>query len=190
MVKQSNSEQYHDRQKQIRRVFSDDDHFLKGLYFVQNDVLPHIGNRAEDRNLKGYHVGYMVSQLIKAYLGHIPCDDRDHLLCKRFDMAGPLIGSLIKKLVLLIHLHSHAKFLINFCRLLASYLNRIMRLLTLKLDNKRNFDIFTIAESTSITAGLIYGFSSGNWGEKSNSSTARQGVSQVCFQYHFKFLFY
>lgn len=99
MTKQRASEQYLDRETGSRRVFTDDDYYVKGLTFVNAEVLPHIGNGEESvhNDRKAYHIGYIVNRLIQTKLGRLPCDDRDHLQNKRFDLPGPLMANLTKK---------------------------------------------------------------------------------------------
>lgn len=63
---------------------------------ICEEVLPALGTEKLHNRVKGYHIGYMVNRLIYAYLGRIPCDDRDHLKNKRFDLAGPLLATLFK----------------------------------------------------------------------------------------------
>jgi len=79
---------------------SEDNSLAKGKAFVDEQVLPHLGigsQRIKEYPAKALHLGYMVNGLISAYMGRIPCDDRDHLENKRFEMAGPLMASLLKK---------------------------------------------------------------------------------------------
>lgn len=68
-----------------------------GRRVIDGEVLPALGCEETCDRLKGHHIGYMVNRLVFAYLGRIPCDDRDHLQNKRFDLAGPLLATLFKR---------------------------------------------------------------------------------------------
>jgi DNA-directed RNA polymerase beta subunit len=87
-----------DKETGKRKYLTKEEYLIKGKDFINEYVLPHIGyGEVGDNRVKAYHVGYMVNRLVSAYVGKIPCDDRDHLENKRFDLAGPLMATLLKK---------------------------------------------------------------------------------------------
>lgn len=81
--------------RSINESVSLDEVMDHGTNLIREEVLPALGPD-EDR-IKGYHLGYMTNRLIFAYLGRIPCDDRDHLQNKRFELAGPMLATLFRR---------------------------------------------------------------------------------------------
>lgn len=89
-----------DQERSIQRIFSSDDYYIRGLNFVNEHLLPHLGTglkHEKEIEKKAIHIGHMVNRVVQAYLGLIPCDDRDHVKNKRYDLPGPLIANLLKK---------------------------------------------------------------------------------------------
>lgn len=127
---------------------------------INDRLLPHIGDSNEDTYLKSYFVGYMTHNLIQTFLGRRLQDDRDHYSNKRLDLAGPLIGNL-------------------FAMLVEKMKEDLRKNLQKKIKRKSTIDTVAscvqrvVEDSKTITSGLHYSISTGNWsanresGEKS-----------------------
>ncbi|XP_021958303.2 DNA-directed RNA polymerase II subunit RPB2 [Folsomia candida] len=143
-----------------RRIVTHEEHHLAGEIFINEKVLPHVGVESNSRIRKALHIGYMVNRLIKTQAGRIECDNRDHIQNKRYDLAGPLMSSLLKKV-----LHQRMQ----------GMLLQIIR----KIETGRNYDFFEeVGPFYTLTEGFHYAFMTGNWGIKRMPSM-RVGVAQV-----------
>lgn len=126
---------------------------------LQKDFLPHVGVEELCETRKAYFFGYMIHRLLQAALGRRELDDRDHYGNKRLDLAGPLMGNLFRQLV--DRLRKDAQ----------RYLQRQIR-------NHREIYIHAAINERTITDGLRYSISTGNWTINRGAAAARSGVSQ------------
>jgi len=69
----------------------------RALEFIDNNLLPHLGKRPEDRKKKAYFLAEMANRVLQLYLGKRPEDDKDHLSNKRLRLAGDLIAELVRQ---------------------------------------------------------------------------------------------
>lgn len=123
---------------------------------VESELFPHMGVTASVKE-KAIYMGYIINKLLATRIGMRSEDDRDNQRIKRIETAGTLCRDL-------------------FRTLFKRYTNSLSQYLTKK---KQFTDIMTvISKNNSITNGLLYSFSTGNWGVKKNSYI-RSGVSQV-----------
>jgi hypothetical protein len=106
---------------------------------------------------KALFLANMVSKLLNTHVGLRIEDDRDNYCNKRVEMAGVLC-----------------------CELFRTLFKRFVKKIKDDLEKKKQRpDILTIiSRTTSISMGLKYSFSTGNWGVQKNSYM-RTGVSQV-----------
>jgi len=122
---------------------------------LQKELLIHIGIDSESLSKKSYYIGYMVHKLISVALKRKEPDDRDHLANKRLDLVGPLMTYLFLKLFKQLKKET------------SSILKRLIK------RGHEKFDMKSIIKHTTITNGLKYALSTGNWGR------TRSGVAQV-----------
>jgi DNA-directed RNA polymerase beta subunit len=59
-------------------------------------LLPHIGLTTEDRMTKAKNISKMLRKFIRASIGELPLDDKDHYKNKRIKLAGDLLADLIR----------------------------------------------------------------------------------------------
>ncbi len=69
----------------------------RALEFIDNNFLPHLGKRPEDRKKKAYFLAEMANRVLQLYLGKRGEDDKDHLSNKRLRLAGDLIAELVRQ---------------------------------------------------------------------------------------------
>ena len=133
-----------------------------GRNALREQLLPHVGQddspRTERR--KAFFLGYMVHKLLSASLGRIKEDDRDHMMNKRMDLAGPLVASLFKQ---------------SFFQLTKTARSELKK----KMSNaSATVDMDTLLNRQIITNGLRYALATGNWGLQSKGKPSKTGVSQ------------
>ncbi|KAF2453520.1 DNA-dependent RNA polymerase II RPB140 [Lineolata rhizophorae] len=131
---------------------------------IQREFLPHISQEEGSETRKAFFLGYMVYRLLACALGRQDEDDRDHFGKKRLDLAGPLITSLFRGLFQ------------RLCRDVYKYLQKCV-------ENNREFNLQLAVKSQTITNGLKYSLSTGNWGDQKNAAKSKAGVSQVLNRY-------
>jgi DNA-directed RNA polymerase beta subunit len=134
---------------------------------LKKEFLPHVGM---DPSKKALYLGYMVSKLLRCYLGLWEFDDRDSYINKRVDTPGVLLANLFRQY--------YGKVVKDMKNLVQKDLNTGSWRATGKLSNvltKNN--VHKIIKPTVIESGLKYGLATGNWGVK--NSRMRQGVAQV-----------
>jgi DNA-directed RNA polymerase II subunit RPB2 len=133
---------------------------------LQKEFLPHISQTDGSETQKAFFLGYIIHRLLQVALGRRDEDDRDHFGKKRLDLAGPLMANLFK--VMFAKMVSDAKKYLQKC-----------------LDTGREFNTHMAIKANTITNGLRYSLSTGNWGEQKKAASARAGVSQVLNRYTF-----
>ncbi|KAL5714269.1 DNA-directed RNA polymerase [Ranunculus cassubicifolius] len=126
---------------------------------LQREFLPHVGVGEASETKKAYYFGYIIHRLLLCALGRRAEDDRDHYGNKRLDLAGPLLGGLF--------------------RMLFRRLTRDVRSYAQKcVDSGKEINMQFAIRAKTITSGLKYSLSTGNWGQ-ANAAGTRAGVSQV-----------
>ena len=132
-----------------------------GRNVLREQLIPHVGQDDSPRTLrrKAFFLGYIVHRLLSASLGRTKEDDRDHLMNKRMDLAGPLVASLFKQ--------SFFQFTKN-----------VRAELQKKMSATATLDINTAMDPAVITNGLRYALATGNWGLQSKGKPSKTGVSQ------------
>ncbi len=134
---------------------------------LRKEFLPHVG---QDAPKKALYLGYMVSKLLRCYLGLWEFDDRDSYINKRVDTPGVLMANLFRQY--------YGKVIKDVKSMIQKDLNNGAWRATGKLLNVlTKTNIHKIIKPTVIESGLKYGLATGNWGVK--NSRMRQGVAQV-----------
>ena len=72
----------------------------RALEFLDENFLPHLGKRPEDRRKKAYFLAEMANRVLQLYLGKRREDDKDHYSNKRLRLAGDLIAELMRQAAL------------------------------------------------------------------------------------------
>ncbi|GAA0158956.1 DNA-directed RNA polymerase [Lithospermum erythrorhizon] len=126
---------------------------------LQKDFLPHVGVGDFCLTKKAYYFGYIIYRLLLCALERRAEDDRDHYGNKRLDLAGPLLGQLFR--MLFRKLTSDVRSYVKKC-----------------VDKGKDVNLQFAINAKTITSGLKYSLSSGNWGQ-ANAAGTRAGVSQV-----------
>jgi DNA-directed RNA polymerase II subunit RPB2 len=119
---------------------------------ITNEILPHMGILSSSERL--FFLCHMLKRLIDTHLSIRPPDDRDCVSLKRIETSGILVGDLFRMLLKRL-IESAKKYLV-----------------------KRPNIMVVLGTMNSITNGIRYCFSTGNWGVQKNTYI-RAGVSQV-----------
>ena len=134
---------------------------------LKNDLLPHVGERYEDKAL---YIGFMIRKLLQCYNGLRSYDDRDSYLNKRIDTPGIMLANLFRQY--------YGKVVKDTKNMIYKELNSGMWKSSNNIENIVNKNnIYKIIKPTTIESGLKYGLATGNWGIKNINS--KQGVAQV-----------
>ena len=133
---------------------------------LQKEFLPHISQEDGSETQKSFFLGYIIHRLLQVALGRREEDDRDHFGKKRLDLAGTLMATL---------------FRIMFKRMMTD----VYKYLQKCVETGREFNTNMAVKATTITNGLRYALSTGNWSEQKKAATAKAGVSQVLNRYTF-----
>ena len=122
---------------------------------LENEIFPHMGVITHSLE-RGMFLGTLVKKLLEtaSESGIRPCDDRDNIANKRFEVAGVLVSSLFRSLF-----------------------KRLVRSVT-PLVQKRPDIVIALSRINTVTTGFRTCFATGKWGVQKNSYV-RQGVSQV-----------
>ena len=132
---------------------------------LEKDLLPHVGR---NRINKIFYLGYMVSNLLRCYLGYRDYDDRDSYTNKRIELPGILLANLFRQ---------------YFGKMTKDMRNAVMKELNtchnkIGIKNVINeTNIHKLCKSSTIETGIKYGLATGNWGIKSSSN--KVGIAQV-----------
>ena len=126
----------------------------RAMQVINNFLLPHIGNDAEDWRTKAIYLGIMARKVLDLDSGKRKPDDKDHYSNKRLRLSGDLMQEL---------------FRVSF--------NKIARDIKYQLEkqNARNrvVNVKTAVRSYNLTESICYALATGNW------TGGRNGVSQV-----------
>ena len=109
---------------------------------------------------KQFFLGYMIHRLLQASLGRRLEDDRDHVMNKRLDLAGPLMATLFRQVFYKLTQH-------------------VQRFLKKCVDNGKNIRIISAVDPEIITRGFQFSLATGNWGPQKKGNANKHGVSQV-----------
>ncbi|KAF2758664.1 beta and beta-prime subunits of DNA dependent RNA-polymerase [Pseudovirgaria hyperparasitica] len=131
---------------------------------MQKEFLPHISQEEGSETKKAFFLGYMIHRLMQCVLGRRDEDDRDHFGKKRLDLAGPLIANL-------------------FRYLFQKLTKEVFQYLQKCVETGKDFNLQLAVRSTTISNGLRYSLSTGNWGDQKKAASAKAGVSQVLNRY-------
>lgn len=122
--------------------------------FIEEDLFPHLGLTSTNEE-KAIMLCTMIRRLILVHLNVLVEDDRDNYFHKRIEMAGVLCFELFRMLY-----------------------KRFLKTCFVQLDRKKRTDLSILTKNNTITTGLLYSFSTGNWGAQKNNYI-RNGVSQI-----------
>lgn len=152
-----------------KEILNNKVHRLNILRMVlEKEFLPHVGPCFKKKAL---YLGYMVSKLMKCFLGLKEFDDRDSYINKRIDTPGILMANLFRQY--------YGKVIKDMKKMIQKEINNGGWKATgkfLNVINKINVNNKIIKPSI-IDSGLRYALATGNWGIKSNKN--KQGVAQV-----------
>jgi len=132
----------------------DDDTHNKVEQIVNVEMFPHLGIEAS-AVAKARVLCGMIKRLFLVASGHVAEDDRDNYAFKRVEFAGQLCSDLFRLL--------YKKFL---------------KTVHAQMEKQNRFDPTTFSKNCGITNGLLFSFSTGNWGVQRNNYI-RPGVSQI-----------
>jgi DNA-directed RNA polymerase II subunit RPB2 len=127
---------------------------IKVEQIINVEMFPHLGIESS-KVVKGRILCSMLKKLFLVASGHLEEDDRDNYCFKRVEFAGQLCGDLFRLL--------YKKFL---------------KTVHTQMEKQNRFDPTTISKNCGITNGLMFSFSTGNWGVQRNNYI-RPGVSQI-----------
>lgn len=122
-------------------------------YFILNDMLPHQGMNCTPK-VKALFITKLVEKLILTDLGILKEEDKDNYTNKRMETTGILCFELFKLLY-----------------------KRFIKTCNLQLEKRPRVDYTDIiVKNNTITTGMLFSFSTGNWGVQKNNYI-RYGVS-------------
>ncbi len=127
---------------------------------LENLFLPHIKMK-----YKSLYIINMIKELLAIATGKIEPTDRDSAANQRVEMCCTLLSTLF------LHL------LIKTCNDIRLMINKFLNKLKNGINNKKLLKIFN--DNTSITDGLQYALSTGNWNTTFVNRTQRKGVAQA-----------
>jgi len=138
-------------------VIKSGDYEAYGRQFVDIELFPHLGVQSGNME-KALFISSMIRKIIYVKMNKLIFDDRDDFINKRIETPGVLCGELFKQLF--------KKF--------KDYISN-----TVEKKKQNYIDIINLfIRNKSITSGIRYCFSTGNWGVQ-RTNYIRQGVSQV-----------
>ncbi len=144
--------------KSAMHAVAQDKRIAYASQILENEIFPHMGVITHGLE-RGLFLGTMVKKLLETASTDEndkqvrPCDDRDNIANKRFEVAGVLISSLFRSL---------------FKRLVRSVTPIVLKRPDIKI---------ALGRFNTITQGFQTCFATGKWGVQKNSYI-RQGVSQ------------
>jgi len=122
---------------------------------LDEHLLPHIGNRPEDRRKKAYFIGQMACKLLELAKGWRKPDDKDHYRNKRLKLAGELLAQLLRY-----HLTNY------FVRELKNTIEKTF-------SRHRKADLRSALKPGILTDRILHAMATGNW------PGGKTGVSQL-----------
>lgn len=137
---------------------------------LATECLPHVG---EDFHKKAMFLAFMTNKLVACTVGLQPFDDRDSYINKKVDCSGHLLTALTKQYM--------SKMVKDFRNGLQKEINstnaswRASKSLSSILSR---VNIYKLVKPTTITQGINYAMSTGNWHLK-QSVKVKSGVAQV-----------
>jgi len=140
--------------KRVSPNQSEEYQIKRANHILDRYLLPHIGDKPENRLEKAYFLGRMGESCFKLAIGQKRKDDKDHYANKRLKLAGDLMENL---------------FRVSFSRLLKDIKYQLERT---KL-RKRELNVMTIVRSDVLTDRMLHPMATGNWVGN------RSGISQL-----------
>ena len=125
--------------------------------FLDEQFLPHLGTRPEDRKKKAFFLAEMANRVLQLYLKWRPEDDKDHYANKRLRLAGDLIAEVFRD---------------GLNSLVANMQNSLEKRLAGPGPVER-LRLHYIVRSDVLTDRIRSALATGNWGRE------RTGVSQA-----------
>ncbi|MFP3227515.1 MAG: DNA-directed RNA polymerase subunit B [Caldisphaera sp.] len=122
--------------------------------FIDNQFLPHLGNKPEDRKKKAYFIGEMANRVLQLYLNKRGEDDKDHYSNKRLRLAGDLIAEIFRDAFQ------------QFVNIISSQLEEY-------ISQRKKLRLRFLVRSDIITERVRAALATGNWTQN------RTGVSQA-----------
>lgn len=131
---------------------------------LQRDFLIHLDPvvlRADEHSLehKRAYATHCVLTILRTATKERPVDDRDHLGAKRFDLAGPLLGSLFRQ---------------AFMGMRSDLVKSLQKI----IEKRQEFSVEKVVDSGKISRFMRSAIATGNFTSR-GSSTSRVGVTQV-----------
>lgn len=124
---------------------------------VETELFPHLGVSSTIKE-QACFLGHILNKLLSVHFGLKNVDDRDNYMNKRVEVCGMLFAELFRNLF--------KKYVINIKTQLEK--------------RKQRPDVRTIiTRIKSISDGLLYCMSKGDWSVQKNASYMRTGVSQI-----------
>jgi len=134
---------------------------------IENEFLPHVATLKENKHrAKSIFLANMIAKHILVALDQRKPDDRDHMMFKRAEVTGMLMGSLFRQLM--IQADGQFKGVLGKQVENDSDFAKIMNN-PMVLEDKKSFSF--------IGSGICYALGNGNW-TADKTSKARNGVSQ------------
>ncbi|MEM2253368.1 MAG: DNA-directed RNA polymerase subunit B [Desulfurococcaceae archaeon] len=127
----------------------------KAKSFLDETLLPHLGNRPVDRRKKAYFIGQATCKLIEVVKGWRKPDDKDHYRNKRLKLAGDLLAQLVRY-----------NFARTFVRELKSNVEKVF-------TRQRRGELKALLKPGLLTDKVLHAMATGNW------PGGRSGVSQL-----------
>ena len=122
--------------------------------FIDNQFLPHLGSKPEDRKKKAYFLGEMANRVLQLYLNKRGEDDKDHYSNKRLRLAGDLIAEIFRDAF-------------------QQFVNTISSQLEEYISQRKKLRLRFLVRSDIITERIRAALATGNWTQN------RTGVSQA-----------
>lgn len=150
--------------KRLQILGSTEDRKRKTEYYIDNFVLPHIGNTQKDRIIKAKTLCKLLRKYLMVSQGKLIEDDKDHLMNKRLKLSGDLLSHL---------------FMTNFSELIIDILTNFQR----AIKRGRFSSLKIIVREQFLTQSITSAMAKGNW------SDGRRGISQyVKRENYFEFI--
>ena len=122
---------------------------------LDEHLLPHIGNKPEDRRRKAQFLGQMAAKLLELVKGWRKPDDKDHYRNKRLKLAGELLAQLLRY------------NLTNY------FVRELKNAVEKNWSRHRKTDLKHILKPGMLTDKILHAMATGNW------PGGKTGVSQL-----------
>ncbi len=122
---------------------------------LDEHLLPHLGNKPEDRMKKAYFIGQMACKLLELVKGWRKPDDKDHYKNKRLKLAGELLAQLLRY-----HLTNY-------------FIRELKNTIEKTFSKHRKADLRSALKPGILTDRILHAMATGNW------PGGKTGVSQL-----------